>query len=221
MRVLFLSGMVVLCDQITKLMVKGFSIPSLGLFIPGMQYGSSRPLLGDFLRLTYIENPGMAFGIDVGGKLFFSLFSIVASIAIIAYLYRARTEGLGFRIALAMILGGAIGNLIDRVAYGVLFSEGPLFYGRVVDFFDFAFFNINFLGYHISRWPVFNIADASVTVGVILLLFFHGSLKGREPRPSAAVPSALPDGSTAGAKEGADPVLPRERETSLPSRDIS
>ena len=154
-------------------MVKGISLPSLGLEVRGLALGSSRPILGDFLRLTYIENPGMAFGIDIGGKLFFSFFSIVASAGILIYLYRSRHENLVFRVSLAMILGGAVGNLIDRVFYGVLFDEGPLFYGKVVDFLDADFFNINMFGYHMSRWPVFNVADASVTCGVILMLFAH------------------------------------------------
>ncbi len=180
MRVLLLSAAIILCDQVTKLFVKGFSLHAFGLSVPGMQYGMSRPVIGDLLRITYIENPGMAFGIDIGGKLFFSVFSIVASVAIITYLYRARNERLGFRIALAMILGGAVGNLIDRIFYGVLFSEGPLFHGRVVDFFDLDFFNITLFGYHLSRWPVFNIADASVTIGVLLLLLYHRSLTARD-----------------------------------------
>lgn len=173
MRVLILSIIIVLGDQIAKLIIKGVSIPTLGISLPGIPYGSSRPLIGNFLRLTYIENPGMAFGIDIGGKLFFSLFSIVASVAIIAYLYHARRESLGFRLSLAMILGGALGNLIDRVFYGVLYGGAPLFYGRVVDFLDMDFFNVNVFGYQLSRFPVFNVADAAVTLGVILLLFFH------------------------------------------------
>lgn len=178
--------MIVLADQVTKLLVKGLDLPGLGISWTGMGYASSRPVLGDFLRLTYIENPGMAFGIDVGGKLFFSLFSIVASVAIIAYLYAARKEPLGFRFSLALILGGALGNLIDRVFYGVIFHEAPLFYGKVVDFIDFDFFDVNLLGYQISRWPVFNIADAAVTCGVVLLLIFHRTAGAGEP--SGSVP---------------------------------
>jgi signal peptidase II len=173
MKILNVSIFIVLCDQISKLMVKGLSIPALGINMHGLQIGSSRPIFGDFLRLTYIENPGMAFGIDIGGKLFFSIFSILASIGILFYLYKARNENIAFRLALAMILGGAVGNLIDRVFYGVLFNEGPIFYGRVVDFIDADFFNINVFGYHMTRWPVFNVADASVTCGVILMLFSH------------------------------------------------
>jgi len=192
-RVLLLSLIIVLVDQVTKLLVRGISIPSFGIAVEGMPLASSRPILGDFFRLTYIENPGMAFGIDVGGKLFFSLFSLVASIAIVAYLYYARTERLGLRVALAMILGGAVGNLIDRVFYGILFQGTPLFHGRVVDFFDVDFFDISFLGYHLSRWPVFNVADASVTVGVLLLLFFHRSIREDEPLP-VSPPAVDPPG---------------------------
>ena len=207
MRVLFLSAFIVLLDQVTKIFVKGISLPSLGVQIAGMPYGFSRPLMGNFVRLTYIENPGMAFGIDVGGKLFFSIFSIIASAAIVVYLYRARRDALGFRLSLAMILGGAIGNLIDRVFYGVLFNDGELFYGRVVDFIDVDFFNINLLGHQFNRWPVFNLADAAVTVGVIMLLFLHrrpepaeNTATDQAPPPSgpAAEPSAtgLPDRRT-------------------------
>ena len=191
MKILYLSFCLVLADQCSKLMVKGVQIPFLGLNVHGMSVGTSRPLIGDFLRLTYIENPGMAFGIDIGGKLFFSIFSIVASIIILVYLYNSRHEHLAFRTSLAMILGGAVGNLIDRVFYGVLFDEATLFHGKVVDFIDADFFHINLFGYHITRFPVFNIADASVTCGVILLLFAHRAVS-RETleRPSDGL--ALP-----------------------------
>jgi signal peptidase II len=186
-RVLLLSSFIVVSDQISKLIVKGVSIPWLGISVEGMRYGESRTILGDFFRLTYIENPGMAFGIDIGGKLFFSIFSILASLAILIYLYMARGESLALRISLSMILGGAVGNLIDRVFYGVLFGDAPLFYGKVVDFLDVDFFNVDILGYHLSRWPVFNIADAAVTIGVVLLLFFHRGSSDGELDPVALV----------------------------------
>ena len=177
MRVLYLSFFIIISDQFTKLWIKGISIPSFGVHIQGLPMGFSRPIFGDFLRLTYIENPGMAFGIDIGGKLFFSIFSILASIGIIYYLFKVRNESLPFRLSLAMILGGAVGNLIDRVFYGVIFNDAPLFYGKVVDFIDADFFNINLFGYHMNRWPVFNIADASVTCGVLFLLLSQRTLK--------------------------------------------
>jgi signal peptidase II len=188
-RILFVSLFIVLADQVAKLAVKGFSIPSLGVAVRGMGLGASKPIIGNFLKLTYIENPGMAFGIDLGGKTFFSIFSIAASIGILYYLYKARGERLPQRFALAMILGGAIGNLIDRVFYGLIFDGGSLFSGRVVDFIDVDFFDLSFLGYHLSRWPVFNIADASVTIGVLLLILFHRKREAEQPH-EIAVPSA-------------------------------
>jgi len=191
-RVLFLSAAIVVADQVSKMLVRGLSLPALGIRWEGIPLGASRPILGNFLRLTYIENPGMAFGIEVGGKIFFSVFSILAGVGIVYYLYRVRTERLGFRIALAMILGGALGNLIDRVLYGALFQGAPLFHGRVIDFLDLEFFDIGFFGFHMTRWPVFNVADATVTAGVLLLLFFY-----RAPAENfQAVPQPAPGESS-------------------------
>ncbi len=173
MRVLYLTGIVILLDQAAKLFIKGFDIPSLSLYHAGIPLGASYPIFGDFLRLTFIENPGMAFGIDVGGKLFLTIFSIFASVGIFIYLCKIHAEAFVIRLALALILGGAIGNLIDRVFYGAIFGEGPLFYGKVVDFIDVDFFNLDLMGFHLNRFPVFNLADSSVSIGVVMLLVFH------------------------------------------------
>jgi signal peptidase II len=182
LKVLYVTLSVVVADQITKLLIRGISIPFLGINFVGMPLYSSKSVIGNFLRFTYIENPGMAFGIDFGWKSFFAIFSIIASIAIFLYLYKVRQESRIVRFSLALILGGAIGNLIDRVFYGPLFDQAALFHGRVIDFIDFDFFNVNILGYNFSRFPVFNIADASVTVGVIMLLIFHKrTLEESEP----------------------------------------
>jgi signal peptidase II len=183
-RVLLLSAAIVVVDQITKLLVKGVHLPSLGIEVQGLPYGASYPVIGDFFRITYIENPGMAFGIDLGSKMLFSILSIIAVIAIFVYLLRAGGESTAFRASLAVILGGAVGNLIDRTFYGVLYGTAPLFHGSVVDFFDVDFFNITLGSYRLHRWPVFNVADACVTVGVLLILFFH-----RAPARSAAAPN--------------------------------
>jgi signal peptidase II len=209
-RVLFVTVFIVIADQVTKLLVKGLSLPSLGIHWEGMPYGSSIPVFGDILRWTYIENSGMAFGIDPGGgKIFFSAVSLIAGIAILIYLYRMRSESLILRLPLAMILGGAVGNLIDRMLYGVFFDGGALFTGRVVDFIDVDFFDVNVLGVHFSRWPVFNIADASVTTGVILLLLFsHRVLKEKEPisvsgvHTDGSVPFTQTSGDMATAQDG-------------------
>lgn len=175
MRVLYLSFFVVLIDQVTKLLVKGFSIPFLNLSYEGMYHGQRIPVWGDFFRLTFIENPGMAFGFDPGLdlKFYVSLFSLIASIGLVIYIYIVRTQKLSLRIALAFILGGAVGNLIDRIFYGDWFDYAGLFYGRVVDFLDFDFFDVTILGRSYDRWPIFNIADAAVTIGVLILIIFY------------------------------------------------
>lgn len=175
MKVLFVSLIIVIIDQLTKLFVKGFSIPILNFEFKGMDYGSSINVIGDLFKFTFVENPGMAFGIDVDGyaKLFLSLFSLIASVAIILYLYKVRHQKFLFRFALALILGGAIGNLIDRFFYGIIFDYAPLFYGRVVDFLHVDTFGFTIFGRKYDSFPIFNIADSAVTVGVFILLIFH------------------------------------------------
>ena len=197
---LYLTAFIIVADQISKFFVKGIDIPFLGISLQGMPLGASRPVLGDLLRITFIENPGMAFGIEMGGKFFLTLFSVIASVGILIYLYVMRKENVIFRLSLAMILGGAVGNLIDRVFYGVLYGEGTLFHGKVVDFIDVDFFNIDFLGLHLTRFWVFNIADASVTIGVLTMLIFHRVfVKDEEQLPEVESPSV--DTSTTQSSE--------------------
>jgi len=175
LKALYLSFAIVVIDQVTKLMVKGFSVPFLNINYEGMYLGQMIPVFGDFFRFTFVENPGMAFGYDPGSnfKLIISVFSLVASIGLIFYLYVIRDKSWSLKIAIALILGGAVGNLIDRTFYGLLFDYSPLFYGKVVDFFDVDFFDFTLFGRSYDRWPVFNIADAAVTIGVLVLVFFY------------------------------------------------
>ena len=150
-------AVIVILDQITKYIVKS-----------SMHLYESINLLGNFLKFTYIENPGMAFGIQFENKFWFTVLSVVAAGIVVFYLLRMTNERFIFRFSLALILGGAIGNLIDRLAFG-----------KVVDFIDvefiditlpsFKFLIISFPGYEMTRWPVFNIADSAVTCGMILL----------------------------------------------------
>lgn len=179
MKVLNISLIVVFIDQISKLLVKGISIPLLGLEFDGMQYGQSINVFGDLFKFTFVENPGMAFGISVGGysKLLLSLFSLVASVGILVYIYKAREQKLLFRIALALILGGAIGNLIDRFFYGIVFDYAPLFYGHVVDFLHFNALGFTLFGKTFDSFPIFNVADSAVTIGVGIILVFHKSFE--------------------------------------------
>jgi signal peptidase II len=156
MWVLLFTVTVVVLDQITKLAVK-----------ERFYLGESIALLGDFLRFTYIQNPGMAFGISFGSPMFFTIFASIASVVILIYLYRMRREPFHSRLSLALILGGAIGNLIDRFAYG-----------KVIDFID--------IGFNDTRWPVFNVADSAVTIGMIILVtlvLFEGQ---KEEAPARA-----------------------------------
>lgn len=98
-------------------------------------------------RFTYTENPGMAFGIRVGNELFLTLFATIACVLLLWVIYKSTIYSNIYKYALGAILGGAIGNLIDRVIYG-----------KVIDFIYIEIIN----------WPVFNIADIAVTFGMIL-----------------------------------------------------
>jgi signal peptidase II len=182
LKALYLSFAVVVIDQVSKLMVKGFSIPFLNINYEGMYLGQMIPVIGDFFRFTFVENPGMAFGYDPGSsfKLIISIFSLIASIGLIVYLYVIRDKSWSLKIAIALILGGAVGNLIDRTFYGLIFDYAPMFYGKVVDFFDVDFFDFSLFGRSYDRWPVFNVADAAVTIGVLILVFFYKKHQNEE-----------------------------------------
>jgi signal peptidase II len=171
--------LLIVIDQVTKLAVKGFHM--FGIDHKGLAFGDTIRLIGDFLQVTYVENEGMAFGISFGAwKLLLSLFSIIAGAALGYYLYKLNKYSAWVRLGVALILAGAVGNLVDRVFYGVLFGDAPLFYGRVVDFLLVDIPDINFLGLHYTHWPVFNVADSCVTLGVIVLLLFHNRIPSFE-----------------------------------------
>ncbi|MFM8473314.1 MAG: signal peptidase II [Candidatus Kapaibacterium sp.] len=171
-RLFLVTIALILADQVTKLWVKGFDLG--GWVHEGMPLHSSVPVVGELVRWTYVENPGMAFGISFGdGKIFLSLFSIVAAGALAWYLHRIRRGPRIIQIGVMLLLAGAAGNLIDRVFYGVLYHESPLFYGKVVDFIDVDCPDFTLFDREITRWYVFNIADACVSCGIVLLLLFN------------------------------------------------
>ena len=123
------------------------------------------PVLGDFFRFTYTHNRGAAFGIDIGehSRMFFLVLSLVA-LGVLGAIYRATPAWDRLRVlALSLVAGGALGNILDRIR----FERG------VVDFLDF--------GIGSSRFPVFNIADTAVTIGATLLLISFW-LEGRRER---------------------------------------
>ena len=142
MRILFVSATLVVADQITKAIVRN----TMSLY-------ESIPIITNFFNLTYVRNDGMAFGINFPfGIYVFSTISIVFTGFLFWYLWTIHDQGLVIRTGIALILAGAIGNLIDRV-----------FLGSVVDFLDFMIGN-----YH---WYIFNIADSCVTVGMGFVLY--------------------------------------------------
>jgi len=141
----FFSLVIVVLDQLTKLLV-----------VRSMRLGQNIPIVPGFFDLTFVLNPGAAFSLFATlpewiRNPFFILISVGAAVLIIAYRSRYLRENRLASVSLALILGGAIGNLIDRLRYGV-----------VVDFLDA----------HISQyhWPIFNVADSAISVGVTLLL---------------------------------------------------
>ncbi len=143
-----------------------------------------------WFQICFVENDGMAFGWELGSKLFLTLFRIAAIGVLCYYIHRlirqqART---GFIITIALVLAGAIGNLIDCLFYGLIFSESsfnqiatlfpegggyaPFFYGKVVDMLYFPLIH-NAAGEVLFFRPVFNIADSAITVAVFLILIFY------------------------------------------------
>jgi signal peptidase II len=134
-----------------------------------LQFAPPRPLLGEFVRLTYVRNSGVAFGLGAGLPFPYYLFSIAAIVAILWIVFRRPEPGRARLVALSLILGGAVGNLIDRLRAG-----------EVVDFID--------LGVGRWRWPVFNLADSAVTVGVLLFALAWPRHGGHGAQPAQAAP---------------------------------
>jgi len=156
-----LASLLVVADQVTKVWVH-----------TNMFLGESYAVIGEAIRFTYVQNPGMAFGISFGaGKIFLTLFTIVISIALAWYLRRLRPFHPSVQIAVMLIFAGAVGNLIDRMFYGVIFGEDPLMFGKVVDFIQVDIPDVLWFGETYTHYPVFNIADSCVSCGVVLLIF--------------------------------------------------
>lgn len=170
--------------------------------------------LGNWCIIHFTENPGMAFGMEFGGnygKLILSLFRIIASIAGLFYIKHIVThkEHPLFVFCVSLILAGAMGNIFDSVFYGSIFTESDEFnvsklvapgngyagvlYGHVVDMFYFPIYNGHFPGW-MPIWggeefqffrPIFNFADAAISVGVGLLLVFQKKFQKKETENAA------------------------------------
>jgi signal peptidase II len=193
----FLTAILILTiDQISKILVHQL-----------MTFGPSGEiqLIGDFFKLHYTLNPGMAFGMEFGseyGKLGLTFFRLAAAAAISLFIFRASRNveyNKYFLFCMAFILAGAVGNLIDSVFYGVFIefnaipynSETPPFYpwfhGQVIDMLYFDIWEgpvpeyIPFIGgNYYSLWPIFNVADAAIFCGVTAIFIFQNKFFPKE-----------------------------------------
>ena len=138
-----------------------------------------------------MENPGIAFGIDPGESLrdIILILTILTCIGFFFYLIFAKKADQKSRIAIACILGGAAGNLFDRIFYGILYSYAPLFQGNVVDFLDIRLIKF-FVFDNIHGNYVFNFADISILFGVFLLIYLIVSSK-RQKESTELVPQVV------------------------------
>ncbi len=137
-------------DRITKQMIKSRMI-----------YGESHSIL-PFFSLTYLENTGAAFGLGQNQNIFFIGLSILILIVLFVMARKVKDSQLKTKLAFALIVGGALGNLYDRIAQG-----------SVTDFLDF------FVGDH--HWPAFNVADSAIFVGAVVLAFSQWQMKEGKP----------------------------------------
>lgn len=198
--------LVIIADQLSKVYIK-----------TNFYYGEEVNVLGTWFRLHFIENEGMAFGMKLSeaatGKLILTLFRLVAVVFGFFLLKRLVNKGYhkGMIVCGSLILAGAMGNLIDSIAYGMIFTEssfhiarfvpwgegyGKMFYGRVVDMLYFPMID-TVLPTWVPFWggkpvsffdPVFNIADAAISGGVITLLVFQKKFMqtpGQQPNTAA------------------------------------
>lgn len=189
---LVLITLILLADQILKIWIKTH-----------MYLGQEYFIIGDWFRIHFTENEGMAFGMKLGGdygKLLLSMFRIGAVCFIGYYLYTIIKENqpIGLITSISLILAGALGNIIDSVFYGVIFSDSAMqiatfmpaeggyaswFHGKVIDMFYFPIISgffpdwVPFWGGEYFQFfrPVFNIADAAITIGVFMILVFQKS----------------------------------------------
>lgn len=185
---LTIIAVVIILDQALKIWVK-----------TSFYWGESLEIL-PFFELRFVQNPGMAFGWQLGSKLFLTIFRIVAVVALFIYIVKIRKLKLlplGYLVCVSMVTAGAMGNIFDCVFYGEIFNNpyppgiatfvhwgdgyASLFHGMVVDMLYFPLFSftwpqwVPWVGGTVFSFfdPVFNLADASISVGMIVLIVFY------------------------------------------------
>ena len=181
-KLLILGVILVVIDQVIKVLVK----TNMGL-------GEHFDVIGNWFKILFVENEGMAFGWAFGGKvgkLLLSIFRICLCGALVWWISSlcrkngaARAEGkaapipAGVLVGLTLITAGAFGNIIDSLFYGIIWGYAPFLFGKVVDMFYFPLWTwpdwLPLLGGHLFFEPVFNFADSCVTVGAFYLILFQ------------------------------------------------
>lgn len=192
MRFLWIPLTVLCLDQATK----------VAIYL-NMYPGQSIALLSDWLRLTFTQNPGMAFGITLGVANLVPVLAIVATTLIVLYILHVRDGYQPYVASLMVILGGALGNIIDRIFYGMIFGYGGFFQGRVVDFIHVDVWRgplpetIPFVGgTPVALFPIWNVADMAIVLGVVGILFFQKEFHARlDLEKAASSPEATSDPS--------------------------
>ena len=163
---LILGVVLVVIDQVIKYLVK-----------TNMELGEQIYVIGEWFRLCFVENEGMAFGMSFGGqvgKFLLSLFRIVLSGFLIWWIRSLNKKGTtptGVLVGLTLITAGAVGNIIDCLFYGLIWGYAPFMFGKVVDMFFFPIIRDGARVIFFS--PVFNFADSCVTVGAFYLVLFQ------------------------------------------------
>ena len=187
--------------------------------------------IASWFRLLFIENNGMAFGMELGNKMLLTWFRIIAVIAFVYYLFKIRHDNTlprGYVACIALITAGAAGNVIDCIAYGVIFNAPPvpelaqlfppeggygsLFQGRVVDMFYFPLFEWDWPSWmpmvanehFVFFQPIFNVADAALTVSVFTIIIFYSKHLSPDKGNDAAESEAETDNNDAGVADNGD-----------------
>ena len=163
-RLILLGIILIVLDQVSKVLVK-----------ENMFLGQQIFVVGQWFRLCFVENEGMAFGMKFGGafgKLLLSIFRIGFSVLLIWWINKLLKKGdtpTGVLVGLTLVTAGALGNIIDCMFYGLIWDYAPFLFGRVVDMLYFPIIRTdNFIFFS----PVFNFADSCVTVGAFYLILF-------------------------------------------------